>query len=83
MKFRRSQDRPRPLTLYCNSFSLNFIEMREDIVKKSNRAFLDIFWELGGASNVDERDLAIKKLTKYLSSQTEVCFCSSIVSPLE
>nr|CDS29523.1 DNA polymerase phi subunit [Hymenolepis microstoma] len=44
--------------------------MRDFVLQKSNRAFLDIFWDV---TDIDEskRAAAIKKLIKYLSTTTQ------------
>ncbi|VDL19085.1 unnamed protein product [Hymenolepis diminuta] len=43
-----------------------FESMRDFVLKKANRAFLDIFWDISDTEN-SKRTAAIKKLVKYLS----------------
>lgn len=52
--------------------------MRDFVLKKANRAFLDIFWDINDVEN-SKRTAAIKKLVKYLSSPRNVSKCFTYI----
>ena len=49
--------------------------MREIVLKKANRGFLDLFWEVTNPE-VDKRDKAIDNLLKHLAVRRNVGFFS-------
>lgn len=53
--------------------------MREVVLKKSNRGFLDLFWEIT-SPEVAKSDAAVKDLLSHLSAQRNVSLQLSYLS---